>query len=218
MPLRGRITIKTLEMRLPLPRDEIDPRGCDDMSNLFPNLQRLTLFFDQYPLAAPPFNKWWSLPSLTTCVEFYRALQTTMPRATKVCFDLRTLQTNENSEETVQDACNFLIQGINEVWGDQSEVRRANSAYIDQEMRNADRYYAQQKTIGEGLKEEFGDGVMDEYCNLLSYQLRQHGGHSDVCAFITDDDTEDETEHFDEWDLNAEVVRHRDRLQIGRFW
>lgn len=208
MPVRGRNLIKKLELRLPFPPPDknYDFELChwQDMKVLFPGLKTLTLFFDAN---ITHVRSWWLLPEPDACEKWFRCLKDKMPRAKQTFFDSRMLK--PSSAEWYP-----LVETINKVW----DVSTGESAHITQEFRHASKHAEQKKLVDKALSEEFGPQVA-MHQGLSYWQIRQNQAANNF-VFLTDDDTDDEVECFDKFDVEKIVAQKRrkvDALRQGSF-
>ncbi|KAK6004452.1 hypothetical protein QM012_008314 [Aureobasidium pullulans] len=208
MPTKGRNLINKLELWLPIsPPDK--SRGVyfgkwQDMKVLFPGLRTLTLFFD---LNNQLDRTWWAIPDPDMREAFYQRFKASMPQARQTLVDLRMLKPSLIQWQP-------LLDTINKVW----DVSIGESAYISQDIHHANKHAEQKSILDQALRDEFGPRAINHQ-GLSYWQIRQNLTiNENLC--LTDDDTDDEEDCFDKFDVKKIVALKRkkaDSLEQGLF-
>lgn len=204
MPVRGRNLVKKLELRLPIPPPDknynLDLCHWQDMKDLFPSLKTLTLFFDANIYHD---RSWWLLPDPDDCERWYRYLKDRMPQAKQTFIDSRMLKPSSAQWYP-------LVETINKVW----DVSTGESAHISQDMQHANKHAEQKKLVDKALSEEFGPEAPMHH-GLNYWQIRQNQAMNNF-VYLTDDDTDDEIECFDKFDVKKIVAQKRKKVDALR--
>lgn len=204
MPVRGRNLIKKLELRLPSPPPDknynLELCRWQDMKDLFPGLKTLTLFFDAN---INHDRSWWLLPEPDDCEKWYRYLKDRMPQAKQTFIDSRMLKPS-----VVQWFP--LVDAINKVWN----ISTGESAHINQDMQHANKHAEQKKLVDEALSKEFGSQASLHH-GLSYWQIRNNLAMNNF-VYLTDDDTDDEIECFDKFDVERIVAQKRKKVESLR--
>ncbi|KAI5200817.1 hypothetical protein E4T38_06402 [Aureobasidium subglaciale] len=201
MPLRGRNLIRTLELWLPLPPTNGKHPNWQDMRDLFPGLRSLTLFIDIYNQLDRPSWHGIALPFEHCELYFQRMLEKT-PQARQTFVDLQSLETNPH-----ELGLNYMTDLILKLWN----ASPGKSAHVSQEIHHAAKYEEQMKLVDKGLLDVFGPRALvfqgKSYWHIRRNFVMNHD------TSLTDDDTDDEIECFENFDAEKIVARRRRKVE-----
>ncbi|KAI5203329.1 hypothetical protein E4T39_04218 [Aureobasidium subglaciale] len=201
MPPRGRNLIKTLEIWLPLPHTSFPHPRWQDMRDLFPGLKSLTLFVDIYNQLEHAAWHGITLPpvSYEPC---FQSLKQKMPQAKQVFVDFRSFELKP--DDSALDDLTVLIQ---KVWN----ASPGKSVHISQDMHHAAKHAEQKRLVDKGLLDVFGPRAAmfqgESYWRIREHFVQNH----DIS--LTDDDTDDEIECFDNFNAEKIVARRRRKVE-----